>query len=139
MTWEAWREQYPDSQVLTTDTGYRRNYGRMPYQGYEERPGTLFPVPTHRRDLEPKAWIGGLLADGVPVAFSLEELARASGNIAEVELAGQTIRVHYDPETRRLRAADEAGEQLPAVQAYWFAWQAFYPETKLWEGPESQL
>ena len=25
------------------------------------------------------------------------------------------------------------GQQIPSVMAFWFAWQAFYPETVLWQ------
>ena len=32
-------------------------------------------------------------------------------------------------EVRRVKS----GELLPSVKVYWFAWQAFYPETGLWK------
>ncbi|MDY7081249.1 MAG: DUF3179 domain-containing protein, partial [Halobacteria archaeon] len=33
-TWENWRNQHPDTQVLSTDTGFLRNYDRDPYGSY---------------------------------------------------------------------------------------------------------
>ncbi len=33
-TWKKWQELHPDSQVLTEDTGFVRDYGRNPYAGY---------------------------------------------------------------------------------------------------------
>ena len=32
-TWADWRERHPDTQVLSLDTGYSRNYNRNPYEG----------------------------------------------------------------------------------------------------------
>lgn len=33
-TWGQWRERYPDTEVLSSRTGYARNYRRDPYGGY---------------------------------------------------------------------------------------------------------
>ncbi|MEX0828027.1 MAG: DUF3179 domain-containing protein, partial [Haliea sp.] len=35
MPWSQWRGQYPESAVLSFDTGHRRNYSRDPYAGYD--------------------------------------------------------------------------------------------------------
>lgn len=44
-----WREQHPDSQILTTDTGYNRNYDAYPYGSYYTNEDIIFPVS--RQDL----------------------------------------------------------------------------------------
>jgi len=47
---------------------------------------------------------------------------------------GTKIEIRYDPESRRATVTDKAtGRALPVVHVYWFAWQAFYPETVLWK------
>lgn len=38
-TWGRWKEAFPDSQVLTEDTGYIRNYRNDPYGSYNTRSG----------------------------------------------------------------------------------------------------
>ncbi len=38
-TWERWREVYPDTVVLTEETGYVRNYNHDPYGTYNPRGG----------------------------------------------------------------------------------------------------
>ncbi|MWG35769.1 DUF3179 domain-containing protein [Halomarina oriensis] len=59
-TWGRWRTAYPDTDVLSTDTGYVRNYDDDPYGGYNPTTGyyassgTLF-APLHEDDrFEPK-------------------------------------------------------------------------------------
>jgi hypothetical protein len=51
VSFEQFRQAYPDGYVLSRDTGYRRDYGRNPYVGYDdidERP-FLYRGPTDDR------------------------------------------------------------------------------------------
>ncbi len=48
-------------------------------------------------------------------------------------VGGIAIDVVYDPASQNVRAIDAGrGAEIPSVKAYWLAWQAFYPETKVW-------
>ncbi|MEL7530823.1 MAG: DUF3179 domain-containing protein [Bacteroidota bacterium] len=43
--WKTWREMYPNTQVMTTETGFNRSYGVYPYGNYRTDNSTLlFPV-----------------------------------------------------------------------------------------------
>jgi hypothetical protein len=44
MTWGEWKDIYDNGSVLSTDTGYVRDYTRHPYGAYETSPGVYFPV-----------------------------------------------------------------------------------------------
>lgn len=44
LTWAEWKKQYPDSLILSKDTGYNRDYSRAPYSGYEKTERLYFPV-----------------------------------------------------------------------------------------------
>ncbi len=134
MTWKAWREKYPDSSVLTTETGYRRDYRSPPYQGYEQRPETIFPVPKNRLELGNKEWIAGVIVNSKAVAFSLGKLAGNATHKATVKVGDTLLDATYNPVTREIQVTGKDGKSLPVVQVFWFAWQAFYPETILWNG-----
>jgi len=43
-TWGTWREMYPQTTLLTEETGHDRPYGRTPYPGYKLSSGLLFNV-----------------------------------------------------------------------------------------------
>ncbi len=62
MTWAAWKDLHPLSTVVSTDTGYRRDYSRYPYGQYEalENNTILFPVPDLDDRLPPKERVLGL-------------------------------------------------------------------------------
>ena len=42
-TWKRWRQQHPDTQVLSRNTGFARNYDRDPYGSYAPRKGYYAP------------------------------------------------------------------------------------------------
>ncbi len=62
-TWETWKSMYPQSQVLTTDTGYDWNYHEDLY-GENYRKGdtsTLFPIKNHDNRLPRKKNVHGII------------------------------------------------------------------------------
>ncbi len=54
MTWSEWKDAYPSGLVLSTNTGFIREYGRNPYAGYEKKPDVYFPVMSYDTSHEPK-------------------------------------------------------------------------------------
>ncbi len=133
MTWAAWRERHPDGRVLSTDTGHRRDYARPPYEGYERTERLMFPVNVTRREFRNKEWVVGFRIGQMAVAVPLSALIQAGrleGRVADVD-----VQIEYDKAADAVHARNKRnGEELAIVRAYWFAWQAFYPETLVWEG-----
>lgn len=132
LTWAAWKAKHPQGQVLSTQTGHQRDYTRDPYVGYEDSERTLFPVPFKRQELPKKAWVVGLLVNGRAKAYPVNDL-RGADTVRDA-LGEVRIEISYDAAARRPAVIDAAsGQPLPFVLAYWFAWQAFYPQTELWQ------
>lgn len=129
-TWAAWRSSHPSTEVLSTDTGFRRNYAGHAYQSYELSDSTVFPVPSYRTELKQKDWVVGLLVDGVAKAYPLSLFEGKSKTIKD-EVGGEEIRLVSEANGKHISATDASGNEIPTVQVYWFAWQAFYPETLL--------
>jgi len=181
MTWSAWRQLYPNAPVVSSETGYRRNYQVSGYGDYGDRdnPSLLFPLPggidTRRPPKERVLGIAQGLQGGI--AFPFGTLADG-GQVAAVETAtlGRPLVILWDGAAQaamafealledgtRLnfrveggRVVDEqsgsswrfdgvaidgprAGQRLTPVAdayvAYWFAWAAFHPATRLWNAP----
>ena len=53
-TWSDWLKQHPDTQVLSTETGYRRDYTQSPYGGYEQSRSLYFSVESLNTRYHPK-------------------------------------------------------------------------------------
>ncbi len=134
LTWKAWRQAHPQGRVLSSRTGHQRDYTRLPYQEYFASPHTVFPVPEFRTELPKKAWVLGILVNGRAQGYPLETLESA-GSVRD-PVGGVAIEVRYDAEARRAQVTRlDREEPVPSVMAYWFAWQAFYPDTGLWNPP----
>lgn len=130
LTWKAWRQKYPGGEVLSTDTGYDRNYGENVYSSYFESDTTMFPVVRTRQELPEKEWVVGVIVDGKAKAYPVAELPDNT-SITD-RIGNRNIVVRYDAKNRYPQISYEDGETIASVMVYWFAWQAFYPETLLW-------
>ncbi len=134
MTWRAWKTEFPGGRVLSTDTGHDRDYRREPYEEYERTSRLIFPVKSNRQDLPAKAWVAGVVIDGVARAYPNDRLP--DGVSIEDTIGVTPVRVRFDRASRRITISDADGAPVPFTPAYWFAWQAFNPNTTVWaEGP----
>lgn len=65
-SWSTWQQMYPNSQVMTTETGFARNYGGFAYgRTYLTNNTTLFPVLNNDNRLHNKERVHGIIADSV--------------------------------------------------------------------------
>lgn len=160
-SWRAWQAAYPDTVVLSEDTGYVRNYGVDPYgeRGYYHDDEPAFPSLYSHDARHAKSWVYGVrTADGA-VAFGTEALA--AHGVIQGTLAGEpvlavwdsaleTARVYHNPEDRSYEYADgevvapdgtrrDPGalglDRLHAYDALWFAWVGLYPTSTVYHLP----
>ena len=130
-TWRAWQAEHPDTLVMSTDTGFQRDYGRNPYPGYARSRELYFPVAAESRAFRPKALVMGLEIDGHARAYSFDELKKGPDKFSD-EFQGHSLQVEYDHRNRTARIMDAEGQEIPTLIAYWFAWYAFHPETDIY-------
>ena len=132
MTWGEWKKKYPMGEVLSTDTGFKRSYERDAYAGYFASDETMFPVPRTRQELKNKEWVMGVKVKGKAKAYLVKGFK--AGEVLEDTVGGETLFVSYDAKSRHPKVVNVKGERMSSVMVFWFAWQAFYPETGLWTG-----
>lgn len=64
------------------------------------------------------------------MAIARERRGSESGAGTEIMM----IRVDDDQSADSITVSElETGNFIPVVRVYWFAWQAFYPDTLVWE------
>jgi hypothetical protein len=127
-TWESWKTKYPDTLVLSDNTGYRRDYDRDPYEGYETSEGLMFGVNETSRKYHPKEKVIGLELGGFTKAYPFSELAKAKSPVKDT-LGKKAIRIFYDHQSKTAIIRDEKNRDLPSVVGFWFAWYTFHPDT----------
>ena len=129
--WADWKQRHPATRVLSTDTGYQRDYTRNPYQGYEKSGDLWFPVRAQDDRYHLKEPVLGIEIAGRFKAYPFVELEKTDGDVQDT-LAGQAIVVTYDKHYHTAVAADGQGTALAGVIAFWFAWYAFHPDTEVY-------
>ncbi len=134
-TWRDWREQYPDSVVLSRNTGFRRDYGKSPYLGYATSRKLFFGVTQESTAYRRKELVLGVALDGQYKAYPFGELEEHGAPRFLDEFAGQTLTVEWLARDRTARLFSQDGEELASVLAYWFAWYAFHPNTEVFRAP----
>lgn len=138
-SWADWRQRHPDTLVLSTDTGYRRDYDRDPYQGYEQSRALYFEV-SHQAppNYHPKERVLGLEVEGMFKAYPYVELNKTKEVPFYDEFNGKKYKISWNKEHQSGRIYAPEGNQLPTISAFWFAWFTFHPDTLLFRTNQPQ-
>jgi len=131
-SWKAWRKGNPHTLVLSTDTGHKRDYTVDPYEGYYKTLGIWFPVGKVRTDLSPKEMVLGIELSGKAKAYPISLLRKKPGVLRD-KVGRKGIEIEISPDGEVAGVRDEQGQAIPSIFSYWFAWQAFHPETSVYK------
>ncbi len=72
-TWETWNQLYPNSMVMTTETGFSRNYSQYPYGDYRTNNNNIiFPVSNNDSRLPAKDRTLAVLTDAKNKVYPVE-------------------------------------------------------------------
>ena len=71
-----------------------------------------------------------IIINGKSIAYYTNSFS--SGITVHDRNGGEIIAISYDAEKKDPTVKDASGENIPFVMSFWFAWQAFYPDTELW-------
>jgi hypothetical protein len=125
---KTWQKRNPSTKVLSDETGYHRNYAIDPYEGYYRMGSLMFPVGDVRADMSAKEPILGIQIDNHAKAYRMGWLSSNPG-LHHDKIGNHAIQIEISPEGEVVAVRDKEGHAIPAIYAYWFAWQAFHRET----------
>jgi hypothetical protein len=95
MTYEGWQALHPDTKVVSSDTGFSRNYTVNPYADYEkiDAPPLFETVNNRDRRRLPKELVVGIPteAGGVAVPFGVLEADEVGRVAVNLELDGEAV------------------------------------------------
>jgi len=131
-SWQDWKERNPNTQVLSTETGFTRDYSRLPYDGYESSPQLYFPVKNKNDALNTKERVIGISVGNVHKAYSFSKLSKAESLPISDIVNGSEILIHYNKESKSAKITDKEGNLLNGTTLFWFAWFAFHPDTEVY-------
>jgi hypothetical protein len=124
-----WKSKYPETKVLSEETGTSRAYGRDPYGDYYTNESVSFGATFNDDRLHPKAFVLGIELNGKFKAYGKDSLPE--GEIID-DFAGKKIRIRKSDigEVRMFIGNSE----LSYIGGFWFSWLAVHPHTNVWTG-----
>ncbi len=91
LPWSVWRSIYPESMVVSSSTGFNRNYGAYPYGSYRSNDDYfLFPVSYNDSRLPAKERVIGVIVDRELKVYPFSEFGTEI-TLIEDEFKGQSI------------------------------------------------
>lgn len=131
VSWGEWKAEHPNSEVLSRDTGFSRNYDQYPYGTYEENDTLLFGVKNLDKSLQIKTVVYGLEVGESAKAYP-ESALKKYDTITD-SIGGVRVRVERKADGKITAENLDTGEEIIPIRLFWFAWAAFHPNTELYE------
>ena len=102
-TWGEWKALYPDSLILSRNTGFFKAYETnvMEVSGYTTSEEIHYPIRSLDTRLHPKEIVFGVLVDGESRAYTKWAVSRA--DVINDRLGGEDLVVLYDLESDLVR------------------------------------
>lgn len=123
LTFEDVKKRYPDTKILSRDTGHNRNYTRYPYGNYDDNEELFFPVRTVDDRHHPKKMMYIIRVAGRSLAFDPD---LAANGAAQKTVDGTDVEIRRDG--NELFAAVD-GKITPGYWEMWFSWAIHHRET----------
>jgi len=154
--WKDWKKTYPNTQVLSRDTGFFSNYDRSPYPGYADSSRVWFPLANEDSRLFSKEIVFGVELNGKSKAYVEKDIKEE--RIVNDVVGGVNIIVMWDSSLNTVKIyerdeiefsidgndyVDDTGkawtredfsdlEIVDTFGHFWFSWASFFPETELY-------
>ena len=89
-TWRTWKQMYPQTTVVSRNTGYSRSYGTYPYGDYRTSNSTIFPISNRDDRLPMKERVHGVIVGEKSRVYRIATFPDSIGTINDV-LNGTSI------------------------------------------------
>ncbi len=122
----------PNMKVLSTKTGYVRDYKRNPYQGYENTEDIYFPINHPDRRLPAKLVIYGISVDGKFKAYDYLKLIDKKK--LEDTLNGHKLEISVSLEDEIVVFDNTANKRIVGFNSFWFSFATHNPDAEIWTG-----
>ena len=129
--WGEWKAANPHTLIVAEDGGLGRSYPEDPLRGRDDD-GPIFPIGDWDDRLPVQEKVLGVLfevgTESIVVAFPVVDAHATLDGGGSVEHSGIVV----TKDGGGLRALGPDGVDIPAHEAFWFAWSQFHPGTELW-------
>lgn len=117
MRWKDWKKIFPDGEVLSSETGYARDYTRHPYGEYASTKNVYFPLNHTDGRIGGSKWaVDGVSINGEQLAIS--KLLMQGSYAYNTILGGMPIAAFYDTELDMVHVFDSRVDDRALTFSY---------------------
>jgi len=121
ISFEEVENYYPNAKVLSTKTGFDRNYSEYPYADYNSNDDLYFPVSKMNHRYQNKDIMYVVQFGNTSIAFHWKDLLKAGSAEQNTPDGIVSVQVkNFVPSAIK----KESGEKLNGYFIYWFSWYA---------------
>jgi hypothetical protein len=125
VTLAQFKKDHPQGNIVSPDTGHRRNYQRAVYGDYFKTDRIIVPI-VGMGDVLPRKTLGVGVVAGGDAYFVTQQVIGSEGyllktSLGEVKLAKTDAGIVVQSKPTEVQAA----------QSFYYSWSAFYPKTKV--------
>jgi len=117
------KEDHPDAQIMTTNTGHSRNYTFYPYGNYDFNEDLYFPVQHKDERYSGKEIFYIVPQNDLSVAIRIGELGESG------KLTDKSTGLSIAKKGSELTVSDADGAELPGYYEMWFSWATQHPDS----------
>lgn len=121
-TWKDWKQQHPNTLVLSPKTGYQRDYQFDPFEA-GARSGTF----------QRSERVLGVIVEGRAKAYPFNQLEKVREFPLEDRVGNLIVLVYFEKKTKKVWITDESGGPVLAFLSYLHAWKTFYPQSEFFK------
>lgn len=126
LTFDNVRKNYPQGKILSTQTGFSRDYQMAPYTGYLDSEETYFPISVQDQRFPAKELMYVTPFNGASVALPYHRLEKNSQHSINVD--GKTLTI--EKKNNEMQAISE-DKKYPGYFELWFSWAVHNQEDGL--------
>ncbi len=136
LRWNIVRDNYPNAEVLSRETGFSRNYDRDPYTNFYHEKDILFPLTNTDDRIYTKEIVYGIVIDNIPAAFTVLDIMTSNNQTTTEVINEEQVTASYNDDTATHDFVDGSGAHVQSQETFWFCWVAHYPQTELFSHEE---
>jgi len=118
------KEQHPEAQIMTTDTGHSRNYTFYPYGNYDFTEDLYFPIQ-HKDE----RYSGKEIFYIVPLEE--QSVAIRIGELSDESITDKQTGLTIAKDNSNVSVTNADGAEIPGYYEMWFSWATQHPDSDL--------
>ena len=128
--WNIWKQAHPDTTVLSQSTGLSLDYSQSPYSDYEDNDELRLQTTYTNKTLPAKDLVYGLKLGSFYKAYPDSLITDTP---TQDYIGNTSVTIQRQADGTVVVTNTKTNELLYPRPSYWFAWNAFYPESRIYQ------